>query len=195
MSDLFWPGALLASSFRLVLSVNQRAFVSPGGGSEFVVDKLNDRWLASLSLPPSNNSNAGLTESFIGSMRGMGKTVALWHMGRPNIAGTLTSATAQAAIQGAAQIVLNATTGQTLKAGDMLGIGGLLLQTAADCTASAGAITVPLTNRLRKAITVGAAVTLTRPTADFRLITKGAAPLYQPGYAESISLEFAEAIA
>jgi hypothetical protein len=40
-----------------------------------------------------------------------------------------------------------------LLAGDLLGIGGMLLRCAADCTADAnGVLTVPITNRLRRAV-------------------------------------------
>lgn len=195
MSTVTWPADLKRLSFSIKLEINQRSYASPYGGSEQVVDLLNDRWLISITMQPARRDAASQLESFINSLRGMTNTVALWHMARPTIAGTLSSATAQATAQGAAQILLNATTGQTLKAGDMIGIGGLLLQVADDCTSSGSVLTVPLVNRLRKAISAGAAVTLTKPTANFRLMTKGAAPQYLGGYAEGVSLDFAEVIA
>lgn len=194
MSLVTWPAGLSPASFTLSLSVNQRTHISPYGGSEQVVDLLNDRWLISLTLPARYRSEAAAVEAFLGSLRGMSNTVALWHMARPSISGTLTSATCQASSQGATQVILNATTGQTLKAGDMIGISGLLLQVASDCAASGSAITVPLVNRLRKAITAGASVTLTQPTASFRLMTKGASPQYLSGWADTVALDFAESI-
>jgi hypothetical protein len=58
-----------------------------------------------------------------------------------------------AAAQGAATLQIATAAGATLLAGDMLGVDGLLLRCAADCTAdSNGLLTVPLTNRLRRAV-------------------------------------------
>jgi hypothetical protein len=59
----------------------------------------------------------------------------------------------------------------TLKVGDMLGVGGLLLRTKTDTTFDdSGAATVPITARLRNAQSSGAAVTWDKPTALFRLV-------------------------
>lgn len=195
MSTIAWPAALTPIAFTLQLSVNQRSHAAPYGGSEQVVDLLNDRWTASISLPAHTHAVAAQTEGFVNALRGMTNTTALWHFGRTAPLGTVRGTlTASAAAQGAASLVIsgcNPSNG-TLKAGDMLGVGGLLVQVAADCTASGGSITVPLVNRLRKA--VSGAVTWDKPTATFRLMNK-AAPQYLAGYAEGVSLEFAEVIA
>jgi len=58
----------------------------------------------------------------------------------------------------------------------------------------AGVITVPLANRLRKALTSGAAVTWYRPTALFRLLSDSGVR-YTPSIASALSLEFGEYIA
>jgi hypothetical protein len=77
----------------------------------------------------------------------------------------------------------------------MIKAGGLLLQVAADCVANgAGRADVTLVNRVRSTIALGAAVTWDRPTAPFRLISTPAV-MHVPGYAESVSLDFAEVIA
>lgn len=193
MSSVTWPDRLIPTSFKLALSINQRSHSAPYGGSEQVVDLLNDRWTISMTLPENTQAAAAITESFINAMRGMTNTVDLWHFKRPVIAGTLSGATAQAASQGASQIILNASTGQTLKAGDMIGVGGLLLQVASDCVSVGSAITIPLVNRLRKTVAAGSAVITNKPTASFRLINK-VAPQYTLGYSESVSLEFVEKV-
>jgi len=81
-------------------------------------------------------------------MRGQSNKVALYHFARAAPAGTVRGALTlnASAAQGASSIVVtgcNPATG-TLIAGDMLGVGGQLLMVAADCTAVAGVITVPI---------------------------------------------------
>lgn len=188
------PRVFTPRNFSLRLATVQRVHSSPLGGSEQAVDLLNDRWIASLELSPRTQDEAASLEAWIASMRGLTNTTSLYHFARPVPRGTLSGApTAQVAVQGAASIVLDATTGQTLKAGDLIGVSGLLLQASADCVAVAGAITVPLVNRLRKAITAGSVVTWSAPTAEFRLVSQPAVQ-YVPGYAEGVSLDFVEAI-
>ena len=105
-------------------------------------------------------------------------------------ANTTTSASAA---EGASAININATTGLTLLTGDMIGVGGLLLMVAQDCTSSAGVITVPLTNRLRTALSSGAAVTTTQPTTNFRLLDTSGVQNTR-GWSPPVSFDFAEAI-
>lgn len=189
------PRIFLPRSFAAELQVNQRAFSSPYGGSEQVVDLLNDRWAFSLELAARTHVEAAAMDAFVNAMRGMSNTTELYHFGRPALAGTLSgSPTAQATAQGAASIVLNATTGQTLKAGDLIGVAGLLLQVASDCTAASSAITVPLVNRLRKAVASSAPVTFVKPVATFRLASKPRV-VYVPGYTDAVAMDFLEHIA
>lgn len=188
------PRTFLPSSFTARSQINQRAFASPFGGSEQAVDMLNDRWQFSLDLPPCKQTEAAQREAFINALRGQVNHTNLHHFGRPAPQGTLSgSPTAQAAAQGAATLVLNAPTGQTLKAGDMIGVAGLLLQVAADCVSVASVLTVPLVNRLRVAVTAGSAVTWSMPTAPFRLVS-ATAPRYVAGYAEGMTLDFVEKV-
>lgn len=188
------PRAFTPRGFSLALDVNQRAFASPFGGSEQAVDMLNDRWRVSFELPPCTQAEGAEREAFVAALRGQSNHTNLYHFGRPRPLGTLSgSPTAQAAAQGAATLVLNATTGHTLRAGDLIGVGGLLLQVAADCTSAAGVLTVPLVNRLRVAVSNGAAVVWDRPTAPFRLVGRPV-QRYVPGYAEGLALDFVEKV-
>lgn len=181
-------------SMSLRLASTAAGFASPFGGSEQVVDLLNDRWMATIEISPTVLVEAGAVEAFIAALRGGVNHTELHHFARPVPQGTLAGVvTAQATAQGAGTVVLNATTGQTLKAGDLFGVGGLLLQVAADCTAVAGAISVPIVNRLRVALAGGAAVTLTRPTVPMRLV--GAPGLtHRAGFADGLSLDFVEKV-
>lgn len=198
MSVMALPAKFVPRSCTLTQSTNQLAHASPYGGSEQVVDLLNDRWLMNCELAQGSRATGAWREAFIASMRGKSNTVALYHFARKAPAGTLrgTLSMSAAALQGASSIVIKGgspATG-TLQAGDMIGVGGLLLMVAADCAASAGVVTVPIANRLRKAIAIDAAVTWDKPTAMFRLMdTSGIG--YAPGLSNGVSFDFAEAIA
>lgn len=196
MTTIAFPTGVAPDTFALRLSATQRVHASPFGGSEQVVDLLNDRWMISMSLPKRTRAQAAAIEAFINAMRGMTNTVNLYHFGRKTPQGTMVgSPTCNAASQGAASVTLaSAGASATLLAGDMIGVSGQLLQVAADATANgSGVITVTLVNRLRAAITGGSAVTWDRPTVPFRLVSSPAV-LHVPGYAESVSLDFAEVI-
>lgn len=194
MSLVSLPSGLFVADFSLRLNSVSAAFSSPFGGSEQVVDLLSDRWVATLSIVPTATADSGAIEAFIAAMRGGVNHVELYHFARQRPLGTLTgSVTAQTTAKGASSIVLNATTGQTLKAGDLFGVDGLLLQAAADCTAVSSAITVPIVNRLRRAITAGEAVTLVKPKVPMRMIGGGGIT-HRTGYAEGVTLDFVEKV-
>lgn len=197
MALITLPSWFKPSECSFLQSVNQRVVASPFGGSEQAIDMLNDRWICTVQLPGRMTRDGGALEAFIGSMRGQTNTTLLYHFARQvprgTVRGTLTL-NADAA-QGAASIEINGCepADGTLFAGDMLGAGGLLLMVAADCTATAGVITVPITNRLRTALGSGASVTWYRPTAAFRLVSPSPVN-YSPGIAGPASLDFREAI-
>ncbi|MDN8617877.1 hypothetical protein [Variovorax ginsengisoli] len=195
MTTIALPSTFRPEMFSMRLATVQRAHASPFGGSEQVIDLLNDRWQISLTLPLGTQETAASNEAFLGSLRGMTNTVNLWHMARRAPRGTMRgSPLCQAASQGASQIVISGLVGDTLKAGDMVGISGLLLQVAEDATANgSGFITTKLVNRLRTSITSGVAVTWDRPTVPFRLMSTPSQQ-YMPGYGSGVALDFAEVI-
>lgn len=192
------PATFKPRTCTMVQSVTQRVNASPFGGSEQAIDLLNDRWLCNVELPPSTHASAAAMEAFIGAMRGQTNTVQLWHFARPQPQGTVrgTLTLNASAAQGASSIVLTGCSpaSGTLLAGDLLGVGGLLLMVASDCVASAGVITVPITNRLRTAQSGGAAVTWSKPMATFRLLSTSGVQ-YAPGVAQGPSFDFGEVIA
>lgn len=197
MATITLPAGFSPRDFTMRLVTNQRSFSSPFGGSEQVVDLLNDRWSISLALPSSSSANAARIEAFVNAMRGMTNTCNLWHMQRPVPRGTMrgTPTVIATAPQGNAFFHIQTTAFATLLAGDMIGLNGLLLQISMDSTAdSSGVLLVNIVNRLRKVCVAGLPVTWDKPTAPFRLMTN-ASVLYQPGYAEGVSLDFAEVIA
>lgn len=198
MSLIALPAQFVPRACQLTLSSNQRVAASPFGGSEQAIDLLNDRWLLSCELPAAKHVNAAWRDGFIGAMRGQINTVALWHFVRPQPRGTVRGSLSLSgnAAQGAASISVYgcSPSNGTLLAGDMLGVGGLLVMVASDCTASGGSITVPLTNRLRVAKSAGTAVLWDKPTAAFRLLSTSGVH-YVPGASDPVSFDFGEAIA
>lgn len=196
MTTLLFPPRLCPASFAIYLKTTQRSHASPFGGSEQVVDLLNDRWMISMSLPNTTKADrAAIVEAFIASFRGMTNTVNLWHMKRPIPRGTMRGSPISWGMpQGSATQKITTTAGATLLAGDMVAVEGLLLQASDDCVADGGGIlTMPLVNRLRRAVVGTTAVTWDRPSIPFRLVST-AAVQYVPGYVPSINLDFAEAI-
>jgi hypothetical protein len=178
MSTIALPSIFRVSQFAMVQEENLRVNSSPYGGSEQLVDLLNDRWKVSLEVGVSQQSEGAQLEAFINAQRGGINTVNLFHYGRPvprgTMRGTLTLAATAAA--GAASITLTGGAGQastTLLAGDLVGVGGLLLMVQDNATANgSGVITINITNRLRVLQTSGVSVTWDHPTAFFRLVGK-----------------------
>lgn len=180
----------------MVMVANQLVNESPYGGDEQVVDKLNDRWSCSLTLPVRKHADAAAIEAFLASFRGQVNWISLWHFVRPAPRGTMrgTPTLSGAVAQGASSLPITTTAGATVLTGDMLGVGGLLFMASADATADGlGAITVPLVNRVRTALSSGAAVTWDKPTAPFRLLSHSGVN-YIPGIADEVTLELREKV-
>lgn len=189
------PSTFKASSFSMRLETNERVFASPYGGSEQALDMGNDRWSASVVLPPGPPETAMRNGAFLNALRGQTNICYLWHLAQPVPQGTMRGApSAQAAAIGSQTLSLNTTPAATLMAGDMIGVSGLLLQVAEDALANgAGVMAVKVVNKLRLAVANGSAVTWNRPTAPFRKVSK---PSFQHffGYADGVSIDFVEVI-
>ena len=197
MTLIALPAGFCPNSFSLRQQTNQRMFESPFGGSEQVIDMLNDRWMVSMSLPNRLHADAARVEAFIASLRGMTNTVALYHWARKQPRGTMRGTPSCGAISAGAQTIFigSAGAGATLLAGDMIGIAGLLLQVAADVTADGAGLMpfVPLVNSVRKDIPSNTPVIWDKPTAPFRLASPSSVQ-YIPGYAPEVALDFVESI-
>lgn len=192
LPTLFQPLRFLPEQF-----VSQRVSAAPFGGSEQAVDLLNDRWVFHITLPPGNNAKSAMLESFVGALRGQVNTCDLWHFARPVPQGTgRGTLTLNAAVaQGASSIQVQGVSpaNGTFLQGDLLGVGGMLFMAAADCVALGGVVTFPITGRVRKALSSGAAVTWNKPTAPFRMLSTSWVG-YGPALSEPITFEFGEKI-
>jgi hypothetical protein len=167
MSTIPLPPGLRVNGFSFSNPAVTRAHASPFGGddAESVVDLLQDRWRASFTTTATTPAEARAIEAWLNAQRGGANTTPLWHMGSPVPLGTLGRVYPVAGVsgdvpQGSDLVYLATVPGATLLAGDMLrlggdanGTGGLLVQCAADCVANGvGTITVPLANRVRRAL-------------------------------------------
>jgi hypothetical protein len=174
MSIVTWPASLYPATARLTLQTNQRVHASPFGGSEQAVDMLNDRWLMAIEFPTRKARYGAAVEAFIASLRGQSNTVGLWHFMRPAPRGTMRGT-------------------PTLPSGASQGAGSIVIQSDATANGS-GVLTATLVNRLRIALSGGAAVSWDRPTTQFRLLSTSGQQ-YTPGRADPVSCDFGEAIA
>lgn len=199
MAIIALPSPFYVNQFSMQLDVNIRAHASPFGGSEQIVDMLNDRWKISMEIGITQFLNAAAIEAFIAALRGSTNQVNLYHYARPIPLGTLrgTITLLSSAAAGASAVVLNAGAGQagaTLLAGDILGVNSMLLMVQSPATMNgSGQATVSVVNRLRKPLSAGAEVTWSYPVAPFRLGNRPAIT-YVGTRAESFSMSFAEAI-
>lgn len=196
-----FPTALAdyVTSFRMVMQTNQRVTAAPGGGSEQASDMLNDRWMVYMTMAQANDDIAAEIEAFVASFRGQVNWVDLWHLARPVPRGTFANhvlAVDGAHAQGAATLNISiANFGTTYKKGDIIGVGGMLLMCSADGTTPAsGTVPFPMVNRLRAALSTGAAVTTTRPKASFRLLSHSGIGYVGGNISEEVTLTFGEKI-
>jgi hypothetical protein len=192
-----WPASLRPSAFSMDLETNQIANSSPQGGNEQVIDRLNDRWVASITLPVRTHAESRALEAFLNNLRGIVNWVHLWHLASPYPRGTMRGSPVltSAADQGDDELRITTDAGATLLAGDLVGVGGLLFMVAEDCVAGgAGTLTVPIVNRVRTAQALGAAVTWDKPTTTFRVPSRSRVN-YMAGVSDEVTLELRERIA
>lgn len=195
--SIAWPTGVRPNAFMLRLQTNQRTFASSFGGSEQTLDMLQDRWVASLALPPTTKpQRAAELEAFLNAMRGQTQVCYLHHFRRPTPRGTMRGdPTLHLPMYvGDGGLYLMTAPGASLLVGDMFGVGGLLLQARQDSYAGGdGVMLVNIVNRARKAIAAGAPIVWDRPAAPFRMVSPVGVQ-FMPGYAEGVSLDFVEAV-
>lgn len=91
--------------------------------------------------------------------------------------------------------IIQAVPGATLRAGDQLGLGGLLVRTMADAgpAGSDGLLAIEFAPRSRDVIPAYTAVVWNYPTAIFRLVSSGVPVQWRSGQSDSLSFEAVEA--
>jgi hypothetical protein len=152
MPEISRPASLVPNGIVLRPRVVSRGFGSPFGGSEQFVDLLQDRWTAELDFPPRTRAKGQEARAFFAALRGATGTTRLYDFAQPVPRGTLRGAPSilAAATKGAASVTIFGASRETLLAGDKIGVNGLLLEVAEDCTLNASGVgVVQLTTRLR----------------------------------------------
>jgi len=197
MTTYAWPGWGVRR-FELRVMPNLRTFVGPYTPATQVIDLLGERWQAKVDLVPTTDPlEIAAREAFFDRLKGMAHLIAMPHLKLSAPQGTMRgSPTLQAAASQLANTVnLTTTSGATLKAGDMLGIGGQLCRVMANATADGSGLMagVEIQPRLRAAKGLGTAVTWNAPTANFMLKTPDGVPtVWSPGFTEGASLDLIE---
>jgi len=197
MSTMDWPAARIFAPASMAFGLKKAVLQSrsPYSGSVLPTDLAAERWLLSITLPPVVPSESAAREAFLTRLSGGSNWVRVWHMQRPVPLGTMRgNPTLKSAVaRGAKTLTISTTSGATLMAGDLFGLGGQLFMNATDAVADgSGNLAVEVVNRVRKAITSGAGVTWNKPTADFMLPADSVLSQYQPGYADSLAIDLEE---
>lgn len=163
---------------------------SEATGSEQVRLMAPPRWTLALRQPDKLSlREAGLWQALLVQLRGRVNTLAAWDVHRPAPLGTLrgTPVLSAAAAAGAVQVVLSATAGATLLAGDWIQIGSgvgtsQLVMCTADATADgAGLLTVTFEAPLRIDFAAGAGVRWDKALGYFRTRSDASVWTYSGG--------------
>lgn len=201
MTTYTWPTdrAFVPESFSLRLSPNVNVIQSRFAGADQSIEFVGARWMARLSMVPRFDGDPSGVVSWINRLRGPTHRIDLWHIGRPTPRGTLrtNTQTAAAAEQFDQTIKIDATTGLTLVADDIMGIAladdtTQLVEVVQNTAAVDGEMTVVFNPPLRWDVNDNAAVTLIRPKARFMLL-ESPEFLYQSVASPGVELVFREA--
>jgi len=148
------------------------------------------RWFGTLTYPEAPyvlSTEAAEREAYWAKVNGPANLVSLWHLRRPNPAGTMRGSPvlSSALAQGATVLPITTTAGATLQPADMLKVSGMLFMVTAPATANgSGAMSVSVTPPARLAALAAAAVEWDRPTGLF-MPTGEVRIGYQPGGTQS----------
>lgn len=175
MATLDWPTGRAFRPDRVKFSATtpKAAWSAPLTGQTQSISHLSDRLMCTVTLPPCTQDDAGQREAFFMALASTGDWVRLGLRQRPAPLGTLrgTPTMAASASAGARTISVQTTAGATLIGGDALGANGqLLLAGYAGATANgSGVMSLPLVLPLRAALSSGAALAWSAPTATWQL--------------------------
>lgn len=187
-----YPAALLPQTMEWGSIKAGVQFRSPFNGAVEAIEFPGERWALSITLPQRLALQGGQPEAFFARLAGGVERVRLWHFLRPQPRGTMRgSPTLNASAARGAQTLLLNTDG-TLEAGDFFKVGNQLFQAFESCTPSGGVLTVPLVQRVRVALTAGAAVAWDKPTALFCVPAMSSRAAYGPGAMAGIAIDLEE---
>ena len=129
------------------------------------------RWLVRMQIGMGGRNDLasrGVAESLIVSLRSGANVLSMYHPRKPTPLGTLAGSPtlSVAASVGANSVVVAATNGQTIKRGDLFGLGTQRVMATADAVVSGGVATLAFEPALNAALGSGTPVVWNRPTID-----------------------------
>ena len=194
MATFAWPDSLAPSMVSWIIQKSGVQFRSPFAGSVEAIEFPGQFWRVSVTLAPSKTRNSGEAEAFLARIAGGAERVLVPYWPRLQPRGTLRGSPALtvAAVRGDLSLSIGAAAGVTLRAGDMIGCGTQLFQCFQDCASDGTTLTVPLVNRVRGALAIGAAVVWSRPTVTCCLPSPSSSRSYEPGAAGSLAADLEE---
>lgn len=188
-----WPSSLTPQKVSWALQKSGVQFRSPIGGRVEAIEFPGAFWKASITLPDMPLDEASYAEAFFSRVAGGVERVLVPYWLRLVPAGTLRGfpTLSVAAMQGALSVSIIGS--GTLKGGDMIGVGGELLQVFDDCASVSGIITVPLVNRVRSvSLAAGSAVAWDAPTASMLVPSLSNTANYAPGIMSGMAIDLEE---
>ena len=199
MSTLDWPSgrAFGARQCRVGAVTAKSRFGGFFDGHVQSLSHNSNRLMFTLTLPPCDAADGARREAFILGLAASGDWVRLAHPHRSEPRGTMrgTPVVETAALAAARTLRVQGVAGDTLEAGDVLGVDGQLLIVgyAGAVANGSGLLVVPLVLPLRAAIDDAEAVTWQAPTTTFQLMTDPAELEYGRGaWQREIELAFGE---
>lgn len=193
---IFCPSGFTPTLLRNIVGKRRNPF----NRRQKLIEHPGPLWEFTLIYTPHTYDDRAAVEAFWNRMMAVDMKVSMWHLIRPVPRGTLQSNTtlsgAHAAHVRSAQIV--ATTGLTLKAGDMLSFtlaagGTQLVQVTGDVAAVSNVLTVSFEPALVGAANAGSVVTIVKPTAKFQVEGESISMPYVPAFGQSFSVTLLEA--
>lgn len=195
MATTDWPDWLIPTDCRINWVKAGVQFRNPYSGKLEGLEFSSGRWVLSLTLTERALRDAGRVEAYLFDLAGGSNRTRAWHFRTKGVPrGTMRGAPTlhAAAVRGDKVITIDTEPGATLAHGDMIGCTQQLFQSAADCVADgSGVMTVPLVNRVRASMALGAAISWSRPTAQFVLPSFGGI-VARPGKVDGASVDLEE---
>jgi hypothetical protein len=189
-----WPTYLTPQKVSWGIQKAGVQFRSPLGGRVESVEFPGEFWKVSVTLPDLTIDEGSAAAAFFNRMAGGMERVLAPYWLRMIPAGTLRGSPSLGgpAVQGALSLSILGT--GTLKAGDMLGVGGEVFQVFEDCASSSGVITPSLVNRVRSVtLASGSAVAWSSPMVQLLVPSLSNTANYQPGSMTGLAIDLEEA--
>lgn len=205
MATINWPTGALWQPASFEWGEQRIVRVSGGGPlgptEQTIETPYSHRWRAVVTLRRARLfSERAQVEAFLSTLQSGANRLALYHLAHPRPYGTLAGSPTISGTpaQGATSATITCTNGQTILAGDMLGIttaAGVQLVRVTTGGTSSGTVSVSFEPALRASVSNGAAVVWDKPTALFRLLATEWTAGFQPGEAAPITLDLVEVTA